>query len=167
MKFRPLFILPLIALVPALAAASAKTYKNRKTRVSFSHPPEWTVSENGDEVSVTSSEGAASVKVSLIAGKDKTTACEILKARGEEQKMVNLLPDEKRTVTPEQLRFLGVKDGCLAAYELTEADGDTLVGVGVYISGKKIWVLEQRLKLSAREKYAADISSVAVSFTTN
>ncbi|GAB4442845.1 MAG: hypothetical protein OHK0011_25230 [Turneriella sp.] len=153
-------------LVSALAAEE-KTFKNRKLRITFDYPATWSISEDAEGVKVVSPDGAASVSVRALATKEKVSACEILRTRSEEQKLTNLLPDDKRIVTQEQLRFLGVKDGCLGAYQIVDGDAEVLSGVGLYTSGKRLWLLEQRLRIGLHEKHGAAISGIAASFTAN
>jgi hypothetical protein len=165
---RNIFTLLLLAgsLLSALPAEN-KTFRNRKLRIGFEYPADWSVNEDADGVKVTSPDGAASVSVRALATKEKVSACEILRTRSEEQKLTNLLPDDKRMVTEEQLRYLGVKDGCLGAFQIVEGDAEVLSGVGLYTSGKRLWLLEQRLRIGQHEKYGAQISGIATSFTTN
>ncbi|MFZ5631108.1 MAG: hypothetical protein ACOY5B_18385 [Spirochaetota bacterium] len=153
-------------LVSALAAEE-KIFKNRTLRITFEYPADWSVSEDADGVKVASPDGAASVSIRALATKEKVSACEILRTRSEEQKLTNLLPDDKRVVTEEQLRYLGVKDGCLGAFQIVEGDTEVLSGVGLYTSGKRLWLLEQRLRIGQHEKHGAAVSAVAASFTAN
>jgi len=155
-----------MGLLTSAAAAEEKTFKNRKLRISFQYPADWSVSEDADGVKVISPAGDASVSVRALATKERIAACEILKKRSEELKLTNLLPDDKRIVTEEQLRFLGVKDGCLGAFQIVEGDAEVLSGVGLYTSGKRLWLLEQRLKIGQHEKYGPAISAIAASFNT-
>ncbi len=157
----------LAAALPSVAAAGEKVFKNRKLRIAFEYPADWSVTEDADGVKVTSPDGAASVSIRALATKEKVSACEILKNRSEELKLINLLPEEKRVVTEEQLRYLGVKDGCLGAFQIVEGDTEVLSGVGLYTSGKRLWLLEQRLTIGQHEKHSAAISAVAASFTAN
>ena len=165
---RSLVALLLLAgtLVPVIAA-DEKIFRNRKLRITFEYPADWSVAEDADGVKVTSPDGAASVSVRALATKERVSACEILKNRSEELKLTNLLPDDKRVVTEEQLRFLGVKDGCLGAFQVFDGDTEVLSGVGLYTSGKKLWLLEQRIRVGQHEKYGAAISAAAASFTAN
>lgn len=149
----------------SVIAADEKIFRNRKLRITFEYPADWSVAEDADGVKVASPDGAASVSVRALATQERISACEILKNRSDELKLNNLLPDDKRVVTKEQLRFLGVKDGCLGAFQVVDGDTEVLSGVGLYTSGKKLWLLEQRIRVGQHEKYGAAISGVAASFT--
>lgn len=157
----------LLGSLVAADAAGQKIFKNRKLRITFAYPADWAVNEDADGVKVSSPDGAASVSVRALATREKASACEILQKRSQEQKLTNLLPDDKRVVTEEQLRYMGVKDGCLGAFQIVEGDTEVLSGVGLYTSGIRLWLLEQRLRIGQHEKYGAAISAVAASFTAN
>jgi uncharacterized protein with FMN-binding domain len=159
-------LLLLAGTLASVIAADEKIFRNRKLRITFEYPADWSVAEDADGVKVASPDGAASVSVRALATKERIAACEILKKRSEELKLTNLLPDDKRIVTEEQLRFLGVKDGCLGAFQIVEGDAEVLSGVGLYTSGKRLWLLEQRLKIGQHEKYGPAISAIAASFNT-
>lgn len=160
-------LLLLAGFLVSAVGAGEKIFKNRKLRITFEYPAEWSVNEDADGVKVASPDGAASVSIRALATKEKVSACEILKTRSEELKLTNLMPDDKRVVTEDQLRFLGVKDGCLGAFQIVEGDTEVLSGVGLYTSGKRLWLLEQRLRIGQHEKHSAAISAVAASFTAN
>lgn len=151
----------------AAGQAQEQGFRNRKLRITLQYPADWVVTEDNDGVKVTSTDGAASVSVRALVTQEKVSACEILRKRSEELKLTNLLPDEKRLVTEDQLRFLGVRDGCLGAFQIVDGDTEVLSGVGLYTSGKRLWLLEQRLRVGQHEKYGAAISAVAASFSAN
>lgn len=159
-------ILLLAAVFGAPLVAEDKVYRNKKLRITFTHPADWSITENEETIVVESPDKAASFTVRVETTTGRTPACEELKLRSEEWQRQNLLPDDKRVVSEDQLRFMGVKDGCLGAYQLTEGNTEILSGVGLYINGKRLWLVEQRLLAARHRDHAAAISAVAMSFTT-
>lgn len=160
-------LLLLCALVIAPLGAEDKVYRNKKLRIAFTYPSNWSIAENGETVMVESPDKAATFTVRVETVSGRTSACEELRQRSEDWQRQNLLPDNKRVVSEGQLRFMGVKDGCLGAYQFTENNTEILSGVGLYTSGKRLWLIEQRLLMAGHREHAAAISAIAMSFNTN
>ncbi|MBN8220528.1 MAG: hypothetical protein J0L53_06365 [Spirochaetes bacterium] len=161
-------ILPLAAM--ALSADEFKSFKHPKPKFSVSYPADWKLSpvKEGMPFMASAPDDTANVQVRTDAVRGKTSACEYLAKTeaGAEGGRSNLIPEDKRKVTAAQLQYMGVKEGCLAAYKIMVGKDEVLQGTGVYISGKNVWVVIQTLQTAARERHAKGVSDIAKSFTT-
>src|SRR5262249_50215916 len=96
------------------------------------------------------------------------SACQYLAdSEGAGEKRENLIPEEKRSPKPEQLKHLGVKEACVGVYKSGQGDGQVLQGVGVYISGKNAWILIQNVQRTAFELHSKTLGDIARSFITH
>lgn len=145
-------------------------FKSAKKRFSFSYPADWNLQEldGGQIVVVASGDAAASFTVTVAEIKRGVKACEYLAERADrsETKPANLLPDDKRPISAAERRFMGVDDGCLAAYQLEVAGKEAIQGVGVYVRKGQAFIVEQKLMLADHAKFGALLSDIARSFKT-
>jgi hypothetical protein len=167
--FASVFFL-ITAIAPQLFAEAVKTFKHTKAKFSVQYPAAWTLApeKEGAPFMATAPDGAANVQVMTDVLKGNMTACEYLTKTeaAAEGGRTNLIPESKRRATPVQLKFMGVKDGCVGAYKITAANAEVLQGTGVYTSGKKVWVLIQTLQTAAKDRHGKSIGDIAKSFTT-
>lgn len=147
-----------------------RIHKSQKGRFSVKYPATWMLTVDQKEVAfmASSPDSTANVQVKTESLKGRPTACEYLTqmeatAAGGR---TNLIPEDKRRVTASQIKFMGVKDGCIGAYKVMQGEIEAMQGIGVYVNGKNVWILIQTLQSAAREVHGKDIGEIAKSFTT-
>lgn len=156
--------------VTVLRADERKSFTHPKPKFSLNYPADWKLApaKDGMPFMVIPPDETANVQVMTDSVRGKVSACEYL-AKTEAASAggrVNLIPENKRKPTQAQLEFMGVKDGCLAAYKIMSGSTEILQGTGIYISGRNVWVLIQSLQTASGERHARSVSDIARSFTT-
>lgn len=165
-------LLPGLALVLTIGilAEGVKTHKDKKGKFTVKYPAEWTLAtdQNGVPFMVSAPDSTANVQIMTDSLKGKMTACEYLSQveASVEGGRTNLIPDNQRKTTAAQMRFMGVKDGCIGAYKVMQGEVEVLQGMGIYVAGKSVWILIQTLQSAARQTHGKAIGEIAKSFTT-
>jgi hypothetical protein len=169
MKFFAGAFLVFSFLICPLAADELLTFKDAKAKFTVRYPTDWKLAPQkaGSAFMSVAPDGTANVQIMTDVVKGRTTACEYL-AKTEaaaEGGRTNLIPENKRSVLPTQLKFMGVKDGCMGAYKIVLDKTEVLQGTGVYTSGKNVWILIQTLHTAAADRHAKGVGEIAKSFT--
>lgn len=167
---RLILISVLLASGFALQSQDAQVFKDAKNKFSIKYPPDWTLApaKEGIPFMAVAPDGTANVQVMTDAQNKPADACTYL-AKTEasaEGGRTNLVPESKRKTTAEQLKLLGVKDGCIGAYKIMNGSTEVLQGTAVYTAGKKVWILIQTLPTAVTDRHAKGVGDIAKSFTT-
>lgn len=155
-------------LTAGILADEMKTHKDKKAKFSVKYPSDWILSPDQTPFMVSAPDKTANVQIMTDSLGGKISACEYLSQveASVEGGRTNLIPENQRKATPAQVKFMGVKDGCIGAYKVMQGDVEVMQGMGVYVSGKSVWILIQTLQSAARATHGKAIGDIAKSFTT-